>query len=129
MKIILFFYLILLSFFVHSTSFDGYYFLSDKEDCDKYLIIQIKTDFFKIYTLENNQKNKNLFLQGKLEILEDDLNKYLKMNQIEAIYYNSSFVIQNYGNSMNDYTYFNFCQTKYLSFYKSDFDNNEADKK
>jgi len=106
-------------FFANAYELNGFYSLSDTDNCKKILIIDIENDFFSIYSMDHNLKNQESITMGKLNILEDGAHTYLKMNSIEALYYKNSIVIQNSGNSMNDYTYFDFCDSKYLNFHKS----------
>jgi len=119
MKVFIFIFVLLSGFFIHANNFDGFYSLSNKDDCNKMLSLDIKNNFFSIYSMDYNLKNKKIIIKGKLDILDDGSHTYLKMNSIEALYYKNSIVIQNSGNSMNDYTYFDFCDSKYLNFHKS----------
>ncbi|WP_392561738.1 hypothetical protein RHO12_11540 [Orbus sturtevantii] len=118
MKVFIFVFVFLSSFFIYANNFDGSYSLSNKDDCNKMLSIDIKNNFFSIYSMNNNLENKKLIIKGKLEILNNGTNIYLKMNAIEALYYKNTIVIQNSGNSMNNYTYFDLCDSKYLNFNK-----------
>lgn len=106
----------LASFFCYADNFDGSYSLSNASDCDKMLYIDIKNNFFSIYSSELNIKGKKLVTKGTLDLLKNNANIYLKMGSIEALYNENHLVIQNSGNSMNDYNYFDFCDYKYLIF-------------
>ncbi len=67
--------------------------------------------------------------EGRLEISKTDTEVYFKFigligaapkESIEAQYINETIVIQNYGNSMNEYIKFSECDVKFIEFEKSE---------
>lgn len=70
--------------------------------------------FYKI--VENNQTKS----QGNISSIKSDGEGgfYIKFKKIDGMYENGSIVIQNYGNSMNEYNHFEDCDSKYLKFDK-----------
>jgi len=70
---------------------------------------------------------RSIIEKGNLEVLEEDGIVYLIFGKIEGVFDKKSIVIQNYGNSMNEYILFTQCDEKYLSFEKieeKEVDNN-----
>ncbi|MBD3906219.1 hypothetical protein NAL32_16515 [Chryseobacterium sp. Ch-15] len=56
--------------------------------------------------------------KGKIEINKSETPNIIILDNIEGRYYGDSIVIQNYGNSMNEYNHFTQCDQKYLTFLK-----------
>ena len=70
--------------------------------------------FYKI--VDNNQTKSQGYISSIKSNGEDGF--YIKFKKINGMYENGSIVIQNYGNSMNEYIYFEDCDSKYLKFDK-----------
>ena len=54
--------------------------------------------------------------QGIYKVSIEEENIYINFKNIQGMYYNDTIVIQNYGNAMNKYNYFNSCDKKYIYF-------------
>ena len=70
--------------------------------------------FYKI--VENNQTKSQGYISSIKSNGEGGF--YIKFKKIDGVYENGSIVIQNYGNSMNEYNHFEDCDSKYLKFDK-----------
>ena len=70
--------------------------------------------FYKI--VDNNQTKSQGYISSIKSNGEDGF--YIKFKKIDGMYENGSIVIQNYGNSMNEYNHFEDCDSKYLKFDK-----------
>ena len=70
--------------------------------------------FYKI--VENNQTKSQGYISSIKSNGEGGF--YIKFKKIDGMYENGSIVIQNYGNSMNEYNHFEDCDSKYLKFDK-----------
>ena len=70
--------------------------------------------FYKI--VDNNQTKSQGYISSIKSNGEGGF--YIKFKKIDGKYENDSIVIQNYGNSMNEYTHFEDCDSKYLKFDK-----------
>ena len=57
--------------------------------------------------------------KGKIKIDKTENPNMFFLGKIEGAYYKDSIVIQNYGNSMNEYSHFTQCDEKYITFIKS----------
>ncbi len=105
---------------VVSSEFDysGIYSIIDKTVCELTITIQKKGNGF-LYKINNSE--------GKVEIIKQDSETYLNFialngdspkGDVEAKYENETLIIQNEGNSMNQYTNFKNCDAKYLELKK-----------
>ena len=74
-----------------------------------------KTKYF--YKIVDNNQTKS---QGYISSIKSNGEGgfYIKFKKIDGMYENDSIVIQNYGNSMNEYNHFEDCDSKYLKFDK-----------
>ena len=70
--------------------------------------------FYKI--VDNNQTKSQGYISSIKSNGEGGF--YIKFKKIDGMYENGSIVIQNYGNSMNEYNHFEDCDNKYLKFDK-----------
>lgn len=107
--------LIIFSFFLigcANNKISGIYLISDNKICNESIKIELKKDSFFIY------EGVNLKGKGIYKLIEDNSNTYLQMNSIEGLYKRDSIIIQNYGNSMNEFVLFSECDAKYLYFIK-----------
>jgi hypothetical protein len=109
---------------VSEHDYSGTYKLSDDQACD--LVITIKK--------ENNGYTysiggKGVKSSGKLAVDKSDEQVYIVFNgtlrsgdnaAVEGIYFDGKIIIQNYGNSMNQYICFKKCDRKYLEFIKEE---------
>ena len=68
-----------------------------------------------LYTMNSNAKDIE---KGHISIIKDGEQTYLKFNNFEGLYEEDNIIIQNYGNSMNNFKYFKNCDSKYLEFIK-----------
>ena len=104
------------------TEYTGTYKTDTAKDCVIELIITSQSDgyHYKIKTSTREQ-------EGLLEITKIEQEVYLKFigllgtepkDEIEGQYTNKTIVIQNYGNSMNQYLNFSECDIKYLELLK-----------
>ncbi|KZS38916.1 hypothetical protein AWE51_15150 [Aquimarina aggregata] len=94
---------------------DGFYQLKEKDNCG--LSITIEGVKYKFKTIDREQT-------GTIEIIKEKKEVFLKFNglfgddpkEIIIAKYreDNSFIIQNYGNSMNPYTRFSECESKFL---------------
>ena len=66
--------------------------------------------------MENNQTKSQGYISSIKSNGEGGF--YIKFKKIGGEYKNGSIVIQNYGNSMNEYNHFEDCDSKYLKFDK-----------
>ncbi|MBL3658882.1 hypothetical protein [Fulvivirga sediminis] len=100
--------------FVDQSKYDGQYILMAANDCQ--LQIDISGG---IYHLETSKRK----LKGTIEILKNNQQVYLLFKRligddpgedVSGKYEDNSIIIQNYGNSMNQYTRLSECSDKYL---------------
>lgn len=63
---------------------------------------------------------KKIISKGKVKKQKIDDVVYLSFGKMEGVYDVNKIQIQNYGNSMNEYTHFTQCEEKYLSFTKTE---------
>jgi len=98
--------------------YTGTYHIVDKTSCDISIVIK-KSGNYLTYKSGN--------VEGKVEIIVEDKDTYLNFMAIngkspegdcEAKYENESLMIQNEGNSMNQYNHFKQCDAKYLELKK-----------
>ncbi len=72
--------------------------------------------------LENNVyeilDRGKIISKGKINQDKTSNSNIIKLGKIEGSYYKDSIVIQNYGNSINEYNHFVQCDSKYLTFIK-----------
>ena len=117
---IVIFYFMLLIFTIHNAcakdiNLTGIY---KNEPCNISIEIAKNTNkvkyFYKI--VENNQTKSQGYISSIKSNGEGGF--YIKFKNIDGMYENSSIVIQNYGNSMNEYNHFEDCDNKYLKFDK-----------
>lgn len=74
-----------------------------------------KTKYY--YTItENNQTESKGYMPDIISNSEGEF--YVKFKNFQAAYENDTLVIQNYGNSMNQYMHFKDCDIKFLEFEK-----------
>ena len=74
-----------------------------------------KTKYY--YTItENNQTKSQGYMPDIISNSEGEF--YVKFKNFQAAYENDTLVIQNYGNSMNQYMHFKDCDIKFLEFEK-----------
>ena len=74
-----------------------------------------KTKYY--YTItENNQTKSKGYMPDIIRNSEGEF--YVKFKNFQAAYENDTLVIQNYGNSMNQYMHFKDCDIKFLEFEK-----------
>jgi len=100
--------------------YSGRYKLSDDRVCD--IVIAIKKDNSGyIYSITG----KGVKSSGKLSIIKDGEDTYLAFTgtkrsgdktAIEGAYSGGKIIIQNYGNSMNQYVCFKQCDAKFFEF-------------
>ncbi len=93
--------------------FQGTYVLKSQDNCD--LKISLEKDYYKITTIEKKSEGEFiLVLNGNDSILR--FKNYLVNDTIalQAYYEKQTLTIQNYGNAMNDYIFFNECNSKYI---------------
>ncbi|MBE9836589.1 hypothetical protein G6W46_10190 [Campylobacter concisus] len=114
------FYFIALGFIAHNAyakniNLTGIY---KNESCNISIEIAKNTNkakyFYKI--VENNQTKSQGYISSIKSNGEGGF--YIKLKKIDGMYENGSIVIQNYGNSMSKYIYFEDCDSKYLKFDK-----------
>lgn len=74
-------------------------------------------------SLKINRKNEYTFradrkvkLKGKVRVSRKDQIAYLTFGHISSMYHRDTISMQNYGNAMNDYIYFEECDAKYIHF-------------
>lgn len=114
----LLFIFLLMSCTGDNNTFMGFYSLSDKSACSKDLAIKLNgNDFVFLEKAQENDLSTQL-AHGHFTINRMDDKTYLKMNEIEGMYQDDAIIIQNYGNAMNKYSYFDSCDAKYLYFKK-----------
>ncbi|HPS86857.1 MAG TPA: hypothetical protein PLY36_08940 [Spirochaetota bacterium] len=104
--------------------YSGIYRLADTEVCSIVITIKkVKSDF--IYTINGTGVKSS----GKLSIVKDNAETYLiftgtKRNgdktAIEGAWSDRKIIIQNYGNSINQYVCFKICDSKFLEFVRAD---------
>lgn len=113
-------FLVMLLFIVYSTyakdiNLTGFY---KNEPCNISIEITKNTNktkyFYKI--VDNNQTKSQGYISSIKSNGEGGF--YIKFKKIDGMYENDSIVIQNYGNSMNEYNHFEDCDSKYLKFDK-----------
>lgn len=95
----------------------GEYISSKESFCNPEVIISIKSTLTAKYNY-TIYKNCKKISNGKLQINENENQKIFVMKNIAGIFRNDSIIIENYGNSMNNYLNFKNCGTKYLYFVK-----------
>ncbi|PJG84293.1 hypothetical protein [Conservatibacter flavescens] len=101
-----------------SMNFDGYYKLSDC-DSGRFSIVIKKINersYFNIF-------DKKIIIKKGWVKFEKNLireSRVIKLGNIEGELHNKNIVIQNYGNSMNEYIHFTQCDNKYLNFIKQE---------
>ena len=114
------FYFMVLAFIAHKAcakdiNLTGIY---KNEPCNISIEIAKNTNkakyFYKI--VENNQTKSQGYISSIKSNGEGGF--YIKFKKIGGVYENGSIVIQNYGNSMNEYNHFEDCDSKYLKFGK-----------
>ena len=107
-------FLIIFSNSCFAFDFDGKYVLDSSYDCS----IEIEIDREHFYSRVNKSE-----MRGKLGIVNEDNELYLTFHglvgsfpesDVKAQYKDSMIFIQNYGNSINDFTVFEDCSSKYL---------------
>lgn len=98
-----------------TSELDGSYILKSCENGRFSIkLIKVKQDYdYLIY-----DKNK-IISKGLLAIYNSEMPKQIDIGRIGGIFYGDSIVIQNSGNSMNQFTNFTQCDEKYLSFIRS----------
>ncbi len=108
---------------VSEADYSGTYRSSDTKVCDIMITVKKDKSGF-IYTINGAGVKSS----GKLTIVKDDEQTYLVFSgtlrsgdktAIEGLYSEDKILIQNYGNSMNQYVCFKRCDTKYLEFVRS----------
>ena len=116
---IVIFYFMLLIFTIHNAcakdiNLTGIY---KTEPCN--ISIEIananKTGYF-YRIVDNNQTKSEGYISNIKSNGEGEF--YVKFKNFQAAYENDTLVIQNYGNSMNQYIHFEDCDSKYLKFDK-----------
>lgn len=107
-------FLIIFSNSCFAFDLDGKYVLDSSYDCS----IEIVIDREHFYSRVNKSE-----MRGKLGIVNEDNELYLTFHglvgsfpesDVKAEYKDSMIFIQNYGNSINDFTVFADCSSKYL---------------
>ena len=118
-KIVIFYFMVL-AFTTHNAcakdiNLTGIY---KNEPCNISIEIEKNTNkakyFYKI--VENNQTKSQGYISSIKSNGEGGF--HIKFKKIGGVYENGSIVIQNYGNSMNEYNHFEDCDSKYLKFDK-----------
>ncbi|WP_051349274.1 hypothetical protein [Chryseobacterium gregarium] len=78
-------------------------------------------------SLKINQKNEYTFRadlklkqKGKVKVSREDQVTYLTFDDIGSMYHQDTISIQNYGNAINDYIYFEQCDAKYIHFVRKE---------
>jgi hypothetical protein len=89
---------------------NGVYALKSCESSRFSIKIEIKNSKYEYLILDNSK----IILRGKA-LIE---NRQIKLGKIEGVISDHRIVIQNYGNSMNEYVHFIQCDEKYLTFEK-----------
>jgi len=74
-------------------------------------------DIHSILTFKIFDKTK-IILKGIINIDKKQTPNTINLGKIGGIYYGDSIVIQNYGNSINEYNHFIQCNQKYVTFVK-----------
>lgn len=109
---------------VSKPDYSGIYKLSDDQACD--LVITIKKDNSGYYYSINSSGVKS---SGKLAVDKNEEQVYIVFNgtlrsgdnaAVEGTYSDGKIIIQNYGNSINEYICFKKCDRKYLEFVKEE---------
>ncbi len=104
---------------VTAVDYSGTYSIVDKSVCELTIIIQKSGENF---TYKSGKT------EGKVEIIKQDNTTYLNLQAIngvspkgdvEAKYENETLLIQNEGNSLNQYTNFKKCDSKFLELKKA----------
>jgi len=104
--------------------YSGTYKISDTEICD-FLIVIVKSDNQYTYTI----KGAGFKSSGKLSFEKQDEQTYINFNgtlrsgdktPVTGLYSDKKIIIQNYGNSINQYICFKSCDSKYLEFIKAE---------
>ncbi len=118
-KIVVFYFMVLV-FMTHNAytkdiNLTGFY---KNEPCNISIEITKNTNktkyFYKI--VDNNQTKSQGYISSIKSNGEGGF--YIKFKKIDGMYENDSIVIQNYGNSINEYNHFKDCDSKYLKFDK-----------
>jgi hypothetical protein len=104
--------------------YSGTYKISDTEICD-FIIIIVKSNTQYTYTIKGTGYKSS----GKLSFEMQDDETYINFSgtlrsgdksPVTGSYQNKKIVIQNYGNSMNQFVCFKSCDSKYLEFVKAE---------
>lgn len=96
-------------------NFQGIYIL---ETCEKgrfKIKIDKKDNSFNFNILDGEKS----ISKGKITIVKEETVTYISLGEIEGILKDNTIQIQNYGNSVNEYSHFTQCDDKYLTFKKS----------
>lgn len=84
-----------------------------------YVLKSCKNSRFSISITDGNYKifdKKKIISKGIVKINRTENPNLISLGKIEGAFYKDSIVIQNYGNSMNEYIHFVQCDSKYLTF-------------
>ncbi len=112
------FLFLLISFFVFSqkkNNIGGTYYSVKANDCSKKTVIKISVLKNKmVYEIRRGNRKSS----GKFIIVNDKGVNYVNIGKLQGTYKNDTIIIQNYGNSLNDYMNFEECKSKYLIFVK-----------
>lgn len=104
------------------SDYSGIYRLADADKCN--IEITINNDNSN-YTISGTGVKSS----GKLSVVKNDTETYLNFTgtkrgsdnvPIEGVWSDGKIIIQNYGNSMNQYICFKSCDEKFLEFVKAD---------
>lgn len=87
----------------------NYYSIENK--CKLHLRIDNKNNF----TFNPNSKKS---FKGKVKISKEGNVTYLDFDKVSSVFVNDTLYIQNSGNSINPYWYFNECDEKYIHLVK-----------
>lgn len=106
------------------TDFSGIYRLSDTLICDIVIKISKKGNEY-VYSI----KGTGFKSSGKLSFETQDEESYINFSgtlrsgdksPVTGLYSDKKIIIQNYGNSINQYNCFKLCDSKYLEFVKTE---------
>ena len=117
-KIVIFYFMILAftmqNAYAKDINLAGFY---KNEPCNISIEIKNANKTKYLYKIVDNNQTKS---QGHISSIKSNGEGgfYIKFKKIGGVYENGSIIIQNYGNSMNEYNHFEDCDSKYLKFDK-----------
>lgn len=89
------------------------------EDCD--ILIRLNEDASYQMILQGTDS-----LRGIYDIVSSGDEIYIDFDEISGLYFNDTILIQNYGNAMNEYIHFDFCDEKYIYMIRENVINHQS---